>query len=245
MNAQARATPRPPLRLYLLPYAGGGASIWAEFRKALPPEIEAVPLQPPGREIRAGETPLTAITDMAADVRRQMDTPAPGRPYALMGYSMGALIAFELARLLRAEGAPMPEMLIPCAHVAPHLKSDRPRIWDQPDDIFHREVRALGGTPDEVWDHPELVEFLMPLLRADFTACDTYALAEDAALDLPFLVIGAHGDVNVHRDCLLAWSRHTTRPLAQRSVPGGHFFLAEQPALLARIVSDALVPAHA
>lgn len=245
MTAHPRTAPRPPLRLYLLPYAGGGAGIWTEMRKALPPEIEAMPLQPPGREVRASEPPLTAITDMAADIRRQMDTPTPEQPYALMGYSMGALIAFELARLLRREGACPPRALIPCAHVAPHLKSDRPRIWDQPDAVFRREVKALGGTPDEVWEHPELVEFLMPLLRADFTACDTYACADDAPLDTPLLVIGGHDDTNVGRDALLAWSRHSTRPLAQRSVPGGHFFLTERPALLARIVTDCLVPAHA
>ncbi len=166
-------------------------------------------------------------------------TPWLGLPYVLFGASMGALIAFEVGRLLSRTLSRPPAKLLVAAHRAPQLPDPRPDIHGLPDARFIQEVRRLHGTSDEVLAHPELRALLLPLLRADFTVCETYHHRTGEPLDCPIVVFSGQEDGEVSRRDLDAWRAQTRRTFTLRMLPGGHFFLhTARAALLAAVVEE-------
>lgn len=219
-----RPAPGARLRLFCIPHAGGGASAYRGWADALPPEVEVCPVQLPGRENRMAEPAIDRLEPLvealAEAVGRWSDL-----PFAVFGHSNGALIAFELARHLRAREARQMAHLFASGRRAPHLPQRTPFLHALPDDAFVREVRALGGTPEEVLAHPELLRLLIPLLRADIALNETYAFRDEPPLDLPLTAYGGIADEKAHRDELEGWARHTARAFVLRLFPGDHFFL--------------------
>jgi medium-chain acyl-[acyl-carrier-protein] hydrolase len=162
-------------------------------------------------------------------------------PFAFFGHSMGALIAFELARKLRRSRGPMPVRLFLSGRRAPHLPPARPPIYHLPEAEFRQEVRLLQGTPEEVLSNEELMQILLPVLRADFSVCETYVYSAEEPLDLPLSVFGSDNDPEVNRDELEAWRSQTTGAVSLRIFEGNHFFLHPmQSALIKAIAEDIL-----
>jgi medium-chain acyl-[acyl-carrier-protein] hydrolase len=155
-------TPHPEaqVRLFCLPFAGGGASIFRTWGRALPPTVEVCPVQLPGRENRLREPPYTDIQALAERLANQIH-PYAQKPFALFGHSMGALLAFELTRTLRRQDGPMPRALFLSAHRAAHLPLRRQPLHGLPDPEFIQGVRRLGGTPAGVFEHKELLEITL------------------------------------------------------------------------------------
>lgn len=233
-----RPAPRAALRLFCLPYAGGGAAIFAPWARLLPDTIEVVAIQPPGRAERLADPPYTALGPLVDAIAHAI-APLLDRPFALFGHSMGALLGFELARTLRRERCPQPERLIVSGHRAPHLPSGRPPTHALPEPAFLAELARLEGTPPEVLAHYELMQLLLPLLRADFAVCETYAYLDGPPLACPILALGGLADREVRRVEIEAWQAHTSAGLALRMFPGGHFFLnAERHALLRMLAQE-------
>ncbi|MDQ3280872.1 MAG: alpha/beta fold hydrolase [Acidobacteriota bacterium] len=216
--------PDASARLLCIPYAGGGASAYRGWARFVPPEVELCAVQPPGRENRFTEPPLRTIREIADGIADALACEADDRPLIVFGHSMGALVAFELARVLRARGAAMPLLLILSGHVAPHLAPHRPPIYDLPEREFLARIRIMEGTPAAVFEQRELLDFYLPVLRADFTACDTYVCAPEPPLAMPFLVLAGDADATMPVEDVAAWSGHTTAEYALRVIPGGHFF---------------------
>ncbi len=231
---------KPSMRLFCLPYAGGGASAYRSWQEALPAGIEVCSVQLPGREGRVNEEPATTLDGLVpalADALREwLD-----RPFALFGHSMGALIAFELARHLQRSGGPVPEVLFASAHQAPHLPRGTARIARLPDNELMEQVRAMGGTPQELLDNRELLELVLPVLRADFSICESYAYRQGPKLALPIEVFGGLADRTVTHGELTPWSVHTESQFRIRMLPGNHFFIHTARPLLLRYVAQALV----
>ncbi|HEX2093650.1 MAG TPA: thioesterase domain-containing protein, partial [Longimicrobiaceae bacterium] len=165
--------PHTRLRLFCFPYAGGGASIFRTWSQSLPPEVDVCPVQLPGRESRLREPPFDRLLPL---VRTLADVLAPymDLPFALYGYSNGALMSFELARELRRRGMRGPVHLFVAACPAPHLPDKDPPIHALPDVELIREIRRLNGTPEEILQNEELMTLLIPLLRADSAIHETY-----------------------------------------------------------------------
>jgi surfactin synthase thioesterase subunit len=161
-------------------------------------------------------------------------------PYALLGYSLGALVCFELARELRRRARPLPVRLFALASGAPHTKDPVRPIHGLPDDEFISEIAALNGTPREVLAEPELMQALLPMLRADFCVHETYAYSEEAPLDCPISVIGGACDRNVSAERLEAWRSHTSVGASIRMIRAGHFFLNEATDVIVDAVSTDL-----
>jgi medium-chain acyl-[acyl-carrier-protein] hydrolase len=160
-------------------------------------------------------------------------------PFAFFGHSMGAMISFELARLLRARRALEPAHLFISGRRAPHLPPDEPPSYGLPEPEFIEKVRELNGTPREVLEHPELMQLLLPVLRADFEMVQTYEYEPGPPLDTPVSVFGGLLDGEVSREHLEAWRGHTRGPFRLRMLPGDHFFLhASQPGLLAALAQE-------
>jgi surfactin synthase thioesterase subunit len=235
----AGRTPRDArLRLFCLPYAGGGASIFHRWVDALGPSIDVRAVQPPGREQRLPEQPFHSLEPLVAELAEAME-PWLTLPYALFGSSMGALIAFEAARQLSATPAGPPVKLLVAARGAPHVPDPGPELHRLPDGAFVQAIRRLHGTPDEVFEHGELRALLLPLLRADFTLCETYRYRERAPLDAPIVAFGGQQDDTVSRSDLEAWRELTRSSFTLRMLPGGHFFVhSAREALLSAIADE-------
>jgi surfactin synthase thioesterase subunit len=149
----------------------------------------------------------------------------PCSPYALFGHSMGALVAFEMSHQLASRGAPLPGLLMVSGHGAPSLPSTDKPVHARPDHEFIARLRELNATPPEILEMPELLELMMPILRADFRAAETYVPANRPKLDIPIVAYGGLADADVSRDQLLAWADETTAHCTVRMFPGDHFFL--------------------
>jgi medium-chain acyl-[acyl-carrier-protein] hydrolase len=162
-------------------------------------------------------------------------------PFAFFGHSMGAAVAYEAARRCAADGRP-PRHLFVSGRRAPQLPADWPVTYDLPDAEFVEYLRSLNGTPAEVFDHPELLELMLPLLRADFSVVETYRYLPGPALDCPVTAFGGAGDVEVGRAEVEAWAAQTTAAFAARVVPGDHFFLNDPQAraLMLRVIDTEL-----
>jgi medium-chain acyl-[acyl-carrier-protein] hydrolase len=148
-----RPEPRASFRLFCFPYAGGGASVFARWRTRFAPETDIFPVQLPGRENRISEPVPLAVRELAAQATEALK-PMFDQKFALFGHSLGALVAYEIARNLQRAGQRMPERLIASGHRAPTVLCPHKPTWDLPDSEFRRRVSELNGTPKEVFDHP-------------------------------------------------------------------------------------------
>jgi medium-chain acyl-[acyl-carrier-protein] hydrolase len=222
---------RPVVRLFCFPYAGGSAHLYRHWPDHLPATIEVWPVELPGRGNRLMEVPFTRLTSLVHAAARAL-LGHLDRPFAFFGHSMGALVAFELARLLRREHGLSPLQLFASAARAPQLCEPGPHISSLPQPEFLEKLRGLGGTPREVLEQPELMELLGVILRADFAVCDTYSYVPDAPLNCPLSVFGGLQDPEVGADQLDAWRAQTIAPFSRHMFPGGHFFLQHNPALI-------------
>jgi surfactin synthase thioesterase subunit len=209
-------------RLYCLPYAGGGASVFVAWRRGLP-GVAVAPVQYPGRETRIDEPCPDhlprLVDDLAAALTPELET---GQPYALLGYSLGAKVAFTLAHRLIALGLPAPQALHVVAHRAPDAPPPHPGAARLGAAEFREHLRSYGGTPDEVFDTPELAELVLPILRADF------ALSEQsiplASLACPIIAYCGRNDAVADPQAMARWQSYSRTGFALRSFEGGHFF---------------------
>jgi len=227
------------LRLFVFPNAGGGPSMFRRWRGALGRDIDVCPVLLPGRENRLRETAIDRIDDLVAALEQGL-APAMDRPFAFLGHSMGTALAFELAHRLRARGASQPRVLALAGRRAPHRTSHHDPVHDQPDAVLIEKLRELGGTPEEIFDSEELMTLLLPMIRADFTLVETYRpdLARPL-LDIPMLVYGGEEDEDAPREELVAWQELTEETLRVTVMPGGHFFLHDDPsAFLGGLFND-------
>lgn len=217
-----RSRPHATLQLICFPYAGGGSAIYSTWLDAMPEHIEVCPVKLPGREDRLFEQPHNVLDELLAILADELDS---SKPYAFFGHSMGAMLAYELARSLRRNGLPLPVRLLISGHRAPQLPDQRPHIYHLPDDQFIVHLINMNGTPREVVEHRELIEMLLPALRADFTLCDTYTYLPDEPLDCSISAFGGIEDRIANQEQMEPWREHTRREFKLRMFPGGHFFL--------------------
>lgn len=229
--------PRPAaaVRLVCLPFAGGSAAVFRGLVRLVPPSIDVLPLELPGRGARFGEPPASHMDTL---LERLVDDLAPlaDRPLALLGHSLGGRVAFELARRL------------PIVHVfatacsAPSLPR-APVALGASDAQLLEVLRRLEGTPPEFFAVPELVELFLPVVRADFTLLDHYHQREAAAarsgvrIAAPVTVIRGTEDSHVSEADADAWRAHTTGAFRAETVVAGHFFLATHGSDVARVVA--------
>jgi medium-chain acyl-[acyl-carrier-protein] hydrolase len=212
--------------VFCFPFAGGGASFYRAWLPFAPPSIAICPLQPPGREERFVEKPFDAMESLVADAAAAL-IPHLDQPFALFGHSLGAMACFEIAHALRKRGAPMPVHLFVSGAPAPHLSHLIPSVYELPDDEFLAAVQRYGGLPDEVLRSRELLDLLIPRLRADFKISGTYRYAERLPLAIPITAFGGRDDDVVTPPLVEPWREHTTGTFQSEIFSGGHFFIAQ------------------
>lgn len=232
------AQAQPEQRLFCFSYAGGGASVFRGWHHLIGERIDLCAVQLPGRECRATEPAVRRLEDLLPQLA-DVIAPLCDVPFAFFGHSMGALVAFELARLLRRRGMAQPAQLLLSAFRAPQLPNPNIRIYHLPDEVL-KTVLLKEGTPQEVLRNDELMKVLLPTLRADFELCDTYAYRPETALDIPIHAFGGHQDVRVGREDLQAWDQQAGNTFDLTMLPGSHFFLHSAKHLLVDAVNSTL-----
>lgn len=230
---------QPRLRLFCFPYAGGSATVYHSWPASLPNDIELLAAQYPGRATRLREAPCLRL-DAILDDLEQSIAALLDRPYAFFGHSMGATIAFELARRLQASSKPLPKHLFLSGRSAPQLPPVKQAIHALDEAEFMAAMREMNGTPAEILEHRELMEMMLPILRADFQALETWEYRSSAPLAIPVSVFGGIGDDGVPMENLDAWSAVTTGKFKRHMFPGDHFFLNHHHSAMLNIVSRAL-----
>ncbi len=212
--------PQARLRMFCFPYAGGGASIYNNWGAALPAGVEVCAVQLPGRERRILEQPIRKIPALL-DALEPVLSPLLDKPFVFFGYSMGTRIALALAQRWQARGAPLPLGMVMAAAGAPHL--NRPSRDELDDAKFIELLRSYEGTPPEVLAHKELLEMVLPALRADFSVADTVLPA--SPVRCPISAWSGLEDSHVTQEGFDGWGALTTGELRLRRFPGKHFFL--------------------
>jgi surfactin synthase thioesterase subunit len=158
---------------------------------------------------------------------------------------MGSLVAFETCRVLAARGAAMPSLLIACGHRGPREPRSSPPLHDASHEAFIAHLRELGATPPELFSSPDLLELMLPILRADFRACEIYSPHARPPLPVPIAVYGGLSDEDTSRETLLAWRKETSGPCTVRMFAGGHFFIRDCADLVAARLERDIIAALA
>jgi surfactin synthase thioesterase subunit len=211
------------VRLFCFPFAGGTASVLQRWVQAGFADVDVLVAQYPGHETRFRE-PLLRNVPALVETLGPLLLPLLDRPFAFFGYSLGSYVSLELTHWLQRKGAPAPVGLMLAAGSPPHLKQPN-GVWALPEAAFLAELQRYGGTSPQVLAERELMNLLIPVLRADFEMADTYRRASEPRLALPLSVWGGQEDTNPSPQALEGWRDHTTAPVALEVLPGGHFFL--------------------
>ena len=234
-----KENPGARMRLFCFPYAGGNAASFRPWASLLPSSVHVTPVQPPGRGERLAEPPFKQLPDMIEALGPTL-LPFLNKPFAFFGHSMGALIGFELTRWLRRTKNPMPVHLLVSGRRAPQFAEEELPSYDLPEGEFIERLRELNGTPQEVLDHPELMQLMLPLLRADFEVCETYQLKVEPALNTPLAVFGGVGDTEAPPERLEPWREHTTSSFSLHMFRGDHFFIHSAQDEITRMITRIL-----
>ncbi|MGO9097878.1 MAG: thioesterase domain-containing protein [Bryobacteraceae bacterium] len=220
----AEANETAALRLFAFPHAGGGAAAFHRWRPALPAGVALWPVRLPGRESRISETPFERMEPLVEALGQAIE-PLLGGPFAFYGHSLGAVIAFELARQLRRRNLPLPRCLFVSGARAPRFRLNHLPPPEPSDAELLEELRGLGGVPEQALENPEWRSAMLPALRADSALYRSYAYREEPPLECAIRAYGGLEDARITRAHLEAWRRETSGSFAVAMLPGGHFFL--------------------
>lgn len=229
MNSPAWLTcPRPvedpAVRLFCFPYAGGSAQIYKPWVSLLPANVEIHAAQLPGRAGRLGDRPVDTMDEVLAPLLDAVE-PLTDVPFAFYGHSMGSLLAFELARKMEEEIRLQPTHLFVAARRAPHLESRNRTLHEQPSEKVREFLRTLHAVPVEVLDNDELMELLLPALRADLKLDGLYEYTPGRGVSCPVIAFTGVSDPYVLSDEIAGWAVHAGGGFELVQLVGDHFFM--------------------
>ncbi|HEY9695462.1 MAG TPA: thioesterase II family protein [Oculatellaceae cyanobacterium] len=234
-----QANPQANLRLFCLPYAGGSSVTFRTWSNHLPKSIEICPIELPGRGSRFIEAPFTRL-DLLVEAIASSLLPYLDKPFAFFGHSMGAVISFELTRLINKKYGLLPAHLLIAGRHAPQLRDRHPPIHTLPKPAFIQGLCRYKGMPKQVLENTELMEVFLPILRADFAICETYKYIDEPPLPCPITAFGGLQDSETSVDELEAWHKQTNNSFSSHLLPGDHFFIQSDQLLLLQLITQTL-----
>ncbi|MEM1002742.1 MAG: thioesterase domain-containing protein [Bacteroidota bacterium] len=227
------------MNLFCFPYAGGSGAVFNSWKPHLDKNITLYPVEMAGRGKRINEEPYHNIEEAVDDIFESISSELQQAPFMFFGHSLGALISYELALKLRKLHFPQPLHLFFSGKGAPHIDSeDEKKYHLMKDDEFRTEVLRLGGTPPEFFDHPELLELFVPLLKNDFRIAENYFHKGDV---VPFdqnitVFLGKHD--NLTEEQCNKWKEFTNKGCNIHHFEGGHFFLHDHMMQIIEIINN-------
>ncbi|BAY84424.1 putative thioesterase [Calothrix parasitica NIES-267] len=219
-----KSNPKAKLRLFCFHYAGGGASSFRSWIDKLPSEVEVCLIELPGRGMRMMEPPFTQL-QLLIDALEKALLPSFDRPFIFFGHSMGALVSFELTQTIFTNHKLLPLHLYVSGQRAPHIPDPDPPIHHLPEALFLKELRRYNGTPEEVLNNSELMQLLLPTLRADFAVLENYVYTPSPPLNCPITAFGGLEDWKANYEQLRSWETQTNSTFSIQLFPGDHFFI--------------------
>lgn len=228
----------PRIKLFCLPFAGGSAFFYQKWKALVTADIELVSIELAGRGKRISD-PLyadfiDAVNDVFESIRLQIDH----RPYFIFGHSMGALLAYDLLHKIQTAGLGQPAHVFFSGSRAPHLQERNKIFHLMSDSEFKREVLSMGGTDPELFNHPELLNLFIPLMRNDFRIVEQRPKSKKIkAFSEPISVFLGKDDDFTAGQCD-GWKWHTESLCNIHHFEGGHFFLLEHSRTLVGIINN-------
>lgn len=233
--------PNCNLKIFCLPFAGGGATMYRTWAQYLPESVEVCAIQPPGRESRLRDPLITKMSELVKAIAEAIEGELD-KPFIIFGHSLGALVGFELTKLLRRKGLPLPLLLAVSGHAAPHTSSQNPILHEMSDTELVQTLRKYNGTPEEVLSNSELLGLFLPTIRADFKVLETHLYKPEPPLDLPISAFAGHQDPRVALEELKAWRFQTSSKFTSRVFSGGHFFIHSEHLAIIESLKEDLAP---
>jgi medium-chain acyl-[acyl-carrier-protein] hydrolase len=236
---------QPEWRILCFAHAGAGPSAFRDWPPALPASVDVCAVHLPGRGSRLAEAPYTRLVPLAGAVAEAIIADRCGllrtaQRFALFGHSLGALLAFEVARELRRRDGPRPSLLACAGCHAPQIRPSRSPIHHLPPSELLQRIRDLNGSPADVLANRELMEVLLPSLRADFEMYETYEHRREHRLGVPIVAFAGANDREVRLDDVAAWREQTSASFRLHVLPGDHFFLGTAREQLLRVIVGCL-----
>jgi medium-chain acyl-[acyl-carrier-protein] hydrolase len=240
--AYYKPNPKVRLRMFCFHYAGGSASVFRIWANRLPEWVELLPVQLPGREGRISEVPIDNVPELVYALRSALKPYLTPYPFALFGHSMGGLIAYEFARSLELSGESQPALLMVSSHPAPQITLDEYKIAGLPEESFLVELnRRFNTIPDSMRQNQELIDLLMPMLRADFSLTENYQYKPGKPLICPVVVYSGMDDPEIKESALTPWQLQTVGAFNIRLFEGDHFYFQKSSENLLIDISSRLI----
>ncbi|MDB4987433.1 MAG: thioesterase [Myxococcaceae bacterium] len=220
-------------RIVCFPFAGGSASVFREWGALLSPLLEVCAVELPGHGQRmaekCGERADTILEEVSAGLRA-----LPSLPTFVYGHSMGALLAFELARRMEWVSG----LIVSGSHAPYSRPADKYK--DMSESALVEQLRSFGGTPPAVFDDPMMLDLFLPPFRADLRVASSIDAQADDNVMCPLTVLAAVDDPEVPLRDAEAWSVHATGPFRFVRQDGGHFFLITRRAAVLSEIAQAV-----
>jgi medium-chain acyl-[acyl-carrier-protein] hydrolase len=226
--------------VFCFPHAGGTAAAYRSWWRRLPGDLEVCPIELPGRRARWAEPPRRSCDALAKEIAQAIRA-SLDRPFVFFGHSLGALVAFEVARELRRSGGPLPGHLFVSARRAPQLAAEGELLHALPDDRLVSEVsKRFRELPAHLAVRPDLLRELVAPLRADLEIHETYRYAKEPPLRCAISALGGTLDPLAPLEQLWAWREQAAGPFVLRMFSGGHFYLQEQEQAVLKTLAEEL-----
>ncbi|HEV2888657.1 MAG TPA: alpha/beta fold hydrolase [Jatrophihabitans sp.] len=233
----AGTNPAGAMRLFLFPYAGGNPSAFLPWQALLGPRLELRVAVLPGRGVRLFDPPMADMDELVARLTRAVAGLAD-RPFVFFGHSLGALVAFEVARQLRRAGRPGPVSLWVSGAEGPRTRMLQRRLHDLEEAELIEALHEYNGTSREMLDDQELMQLVLPGVRADFALSERYRYRSEPPLNVPIHVLLGESDPFVEAERAAGWSQESSRPIQVHRYPGDHFFLNDHRQAIATLLAD-------
>jgi len=228
-------------KLFCIPFAGGSASYYMSWKASLNPTIELLPIELAGRGYQYGSPFFETFDDAVENIYQYILTHADDQPYSIFGHSMGSLLAYQVTQKLNVAEIYTHSHLFLSAAKTPNVARNNKKFHLLTDDLLMHELIQFGGIPNEVYENPELLQILLPIIRADFRMLDTYKIKKNFPL-LPqsVTIFGGLDDAFVSLDELKAWEQLTASSFKIHLFDGGHFYLNNHTPKIIRIINETL-----
>jgi surfactin synthase thioesterase subunit len=226
--------------LFRFHYAGGSAQAFHNWPERLPPSVEIGAIQLTGRGHRLGEPHVRRLAPLSRIVAQEL-LPYLDKPFVFFGHSLGALLCFEAARSLRRETRRQPAHLFVSATEAPQRRSMEELLSGSPKSELVKKLPEFGGAPAEALQNNELLDLMLPTIRADFELCETYEYHPEPPLECPMIIYGGMEGHEVQAEWLVAWTEMTVGTCEIRMFPGGHFYINSSRAIFLQTFLDDLL----
>lgn len=215
----------------------GGNSYSFRFMNPYLSDFEIVAIELPGRGMRSGESLVTNYDQVIKDTYRQVINQLNSDAFLVYGHSMGAILAFDIVRMLEADGL-HPLHLIVTGSPGPQIKTNE-QIYLLDDKNFIEEVKKLGGLPEEIYKSQEILDYFTPILKADFEVCDKNTLNDDCIINTP--VYCMMGDGEKHASSIYNWSKYTRSLFRHEIQSGNHFFIYNSAHRICEVIKDCML----